>query len=127
MCQHLESQIYLNVVLFRVFLLKALGILMNKLKIFTAEITFLVLSSEAKKRSQLCLTLCYPTDCSPAGSSIHGIFPGKNTGVGCHFLFQGIFLTQGSNLGLLHCRQTLYHLNHSEAKESVLQVYPALC
>ena len=28
--------------------------------------------------------------------------PGKNTGVGCHFLFQGIFLTQGSNLGLLH-------------------------
>ena len=34
-------------------------------------------------------------------------FPGKNTGVGCHFLLQRIFLTQGSNLGLLHCRQTL--------------------
>ena len=33
--------------------------------------------------------------------------PGKNTGVDCHFLLQGIFLTQGSNLGLLHCRQTL--------------------
>ena len=33
-------------------------------------------------------------------------FLGKNTGVGCHFLFQGIFLTQGSNLGLLHCRQS---------------------
>ena len=46
------------------------------------------------------------------GSSIHGIFPGKNTGVGCHFLLQGIYLTQGSNLGLLHCRQTLYHLSH---------------
>ena len=29
-------------------------------------------------------------------------FPGKNTGVGCHFLLQGIFLTQGLNLGLLH-------------------------
>ena len=28
--------------------------------------------------------------------------PGKNTGVGCHFLLQGIFLTQGSNLHLLH-------------------------
>ena len=38
--------------------------------------------------------------------------PGKNTGVGCHFLLQGIFLTQESNLGLLHCRQTLYHLSH---------------
>ena len=38
--------------------------------------------------------------------------PGKNTGVGCHFLLQGIFPTQGSNPGLLHCRQTLYHLSH---------------
>ena len=32
-------------------------------------------------------------------------FPGKNTGGGCHFLLQGIFLTQGSNPGLLHRRQ----------------------
>ena len=39
-------------------------------------------------------------------------FPGKNTGVGCHFLLQGIFPTQGLNPGLLHCRQTLYHLSH---------------
>ena len=37
---------------------------------------------------------------------------GKNTGVGCHFLLQGIFLTQGWNLGLLHCRPILYHLSH---------------
>ena len=39
-------------------------------------------------------------------------FPGKSTGVGCHFLLQGIFPTQGSNPGLLHCRQMLYHLSH---------------
>ena len=39
-------------------------------------------------------------------------FPGKSTGVGCHFLLQGIFLTQGWNWGLLHCRQTLYRLTH---------------
>ena len=39
-------------------------------------------------------------------------FPGKNTGVGCHSLFQGIFLIQGSNLGLWHCRKILYCLNH---------------
>ena len=38
--------------------------------------------------------------------------PGKNTGVGCHLLFQGIFPTQGSNLDLPHCRQTLYPLSH---------------
>ena len=37
---------------------------------------------------------------------------GKNTGVGCHFLLQGIFLTQGSNLGFSHCRQIFYHLSH---------------
>ena len=35
--------------------------------------------------------------------------PGKNTGVGCHALLQRIFLTQGLNPGLLHCRQILYH------------------
>ena len=38
--------------------------------------------------------------------------PGKNTGVGCNSLLQGIFLTKESNLGLPHCRQTLYHLSH---------------
>ena len=38
--------------------------------------------------------------------------PGKNSGVGCHFLLQGIFLTQELNLGLLHCRWILYHLSH---------------
>ena len=42
-------------------------------------------------------------------------FPGKNTGVGCHFLLQEVFLTQGLNLGLLHCRPILYHLATREA------------
>ena len=37
---------------------------------------------------------------------------GKNTGEGCHSLLQGILPTQGSNPGLLHCRQILYHLSH---------------
>ena len=32
--------------------------------------------------------------------------------MGCHFLLQGIFRSQGSNPGLLHCRQTLYRLSH---------------
>ena len=39
-------------------------------------------------------------------------FPEKNTGVGCHFLLQETFLTQGLNPGFLHCRQMLYHLSH---------------
>ena len=36
----------------------------------------------------------------------------KNTTVGCHSLLQGIFPIQGSNPGLLHCRQILYHQSH---------------
>ena len=39
-------------------------------------------------------------------------FPGNSTGVDCHFLLQGIFPTQGLNLGLPHCRQRLYCLSH---------------
>ena len=53
--------------------------------------------------------------------------PGKNTGVGCHSLLQGIFPTQESNLGLLHCRQIPYHLSHQgrppSPKGMMLQKY----
>ena len=60
----------------------------------------------------LCPTLCDPMDCSPPGSSVRGDSPGKNIGVGCLALLQGIFPTQGLNAGLLHCRWILYHLSH---------------
>ena len=46
--------------------------------------------------TQLCLTVCDLMDCSPPGSSVLGDSPCKNTGVGCHALFLGIFPTQGS-------------------------------
>ena len=42
-------------------------------------------------------------------------FPGKNIGVGCHFLLQGTFPTQGSNLGLWHYRWVLHHSIIQEA------------
>ena len=66
--------------------------------------------------SQSYLTL-QPTDYSSPGSSVHGDFLDKNTGVGCHALLQGILPTQGSNLGLLHCRWIPYHLATREALE----------
>ena len=62
--------------------------------------------------AQSCPTLCDPMDCSPPGSSVHGDSPGKNTGVGCHALLQGIYPTQGSNPGLPHHRWILYQLSH---------------
>ena len=67
--------------------------------------------------TQSCPILCNPMDYSPPGSSVHGNFPGKNTGVGCHALLKGNFSTQVSNLGLLHCKQILYCLNHFESKK----------
>ena len=50
--------------------------------------------------AQLCLALCHPMDSFPPDSSVHGIFQARI--LGCHFLLQGIFPTQGSNLSLLH-------------------------
>ena len=48
----------------------------------------------------------------PHGLYSPGNSPGQNTGVGCLSLLQVIFPTQGSNLGLLHCRRILYQLSH---------------
>ena len=57
-------------------------------------------------------TLCDPMDCNPPGFSVHEIFQARILGVGCHFLLQGIFPTQESNLGFLHCRHILYQLSY---------------
>ena len=123
------------------------------------------------KLLQSCLTLCHPMDCSPPGSSVHGILQARilewvamplsprvcskscptlcdpmDCSLPCSFvhgIFQaivlewaaisfsrGIFLTQGSNLGLLHCRQTLYPLSHQGAhirpnkSKSAFEQYP---
>ena len=65
------------------------------------------------------MSVCNPMDCSQLGSSVHGDSPGKNTGVGCHALLQGIFPTQGSNPGLPHCRQILYYLSHQGSSYSL--------
>ena len=66
--------------------------------------------------------LCNPMDCSLPGSSVHGDSPGKNTGVGCHALLQGISPTQGSNPDLPHWRWILYCLSHqgSSVKYKIL-------
>jgi len=58
--------------------------------------------------TQSFLTFCDSMDCSP----LFVEFSRQEYWSGCHSLFQGIFLTQGSNLGLLHRRQILYHLSH---------------
>ena len=71
-----------------------------------------LLASKQVLVAQLCPTLCNPMDLQPTRLLCPRDFPGKDTGVGSHFLLQGIFPTQGSNPGLPHCRQTLYWLSY---------------
>ena len=59
----------------------------------------------------------------------HGLYspwnsPGQNTGVGSRSLLQGIFPTQGSNPGLLHCRRVLYQLSHQVSPRILEWVSP---
>ena len=70
--------------------------------------------------AQLCPTLCDPMYCSPPGSSVLEDSPGKNSGVDCHALLQGIFPTQGSNPGLLHCGWVLYQLSHKGSPHTLV-------
>ena len=65
----------------------------------------------------------FSTSWTVACQAPHGEFlpwhsPGKNTGVGCHFLIQEIFPTQGLNLVFLHCRQILYLLSHQGSPQN---------
>ena len=61
-----------------------------------------------------CPTLSDPMECSPQRLLCPWNSPCKNTGVGCHFLLQDL-PDLGSNLGLPHCRQILYHLSYHKS------------
>ena len=70
--------------------------------------------------TQLCPTLCDSMDFSLPGSSGHWNSLGKSTRVGCHALLQGIFPTQESNWGLLHCKWIVYQLNYQISPLEIL-------
>ena len=75
------------------------------------------------------LTLLQPHRLQPTELLCPWDSPGKKTEVGCHFLLQGIFLTQGSNPCLLHCRRILYHWATDKGTDSApssLTVFPNL-
>ena len=78
---------------------------------------------------QSCPTLCDPKDYSPARLLSPWNSPGKNTEMGWDALFQGIFLIQGSNQHLLHCRWILYCWATGEDFQfhSVAQSSPTFC
>ena len=64
------------------------------------------------KVTQSCPALCDPIDCSPPGSSVHGILQVRILEWVAISFSGGILPTQGSNPGLLHCRQILYCLSY---------------
>ena len=70
--------------------------------------------------AQSCLT-CSPTDCSLPGSSVPGILQARILERVAFLFCMGIFLTQGTNSGLLHCRQILYILSHFTEVEKKLR------
>ena len=65
--------------------------------------------------AQSCPILCNPMDCSPPGSSVHGLLQARILEWVSISFSRGIFLTQGLNLSLLHCKQILYCLSHRES------------
>ena len=86
-------------------------------RIYNVEKTFFTINSEV---TQSCPTLWDPMDLHSPWN-----FSGQNTGVGSLSLLQGIFPTQGSNLGLLHCRHILYQLSHKGSRRILKWVaYP---
>ena len=68
--------------------------------------------------------LCDPMDYSLLRSSVHGDSSGRNTGVGCHALLQGISPTQGSNPGLPHRRRILDRLRYQGSPRLILRAQP---
>ena len=78
--------------------------------------SFHMLAEKRKKVKSLSHVRLFATPWNVAYQALPSMdFPGKSTGVGCHFLLQAIFPTQGSNPGLPHCRQTLCHLSHQRS------------
>ena len=73
---------------------------------------------------QWCPTLCDPMDCSPPGSSVHGILQARILEWVAIPFSRGIFPTLGLNPGLPHCRQILYHLSH-QGNSYQLHSHPA--
>ena len=65
--------------------------------------------------AQLSWTLCDPKNCSPPGSSVHGILQARILEWVANLFLQGIFLTQGLNSHLLPCRQILYCLSQQRS------------
>ena len=77
---------------------------------------------------QLCLTLCYSIDCSLPDSSVHGIFPSKNTGMGCHAPLQGSSLPRNrTHITYISCITSRFFTTACAVLFLVTQLCLTLC
>ena len=99
---------------------------------FIGFFLFYMSRAAAAKSLQSCPTVCDPMDCSLPGFSVHGIFPGKSIGVGCHCLLhvQGyqhtkteavITYFRGNSLDLMHSLSVEIHLTWWSPQNKVVQ------
>ena len=82
------------------------------LHLHVASSLCILYDDEMMKVTQSCLTLWGPMHWSPPGFSVHGILQARILKRVAISFSGGGFLTQGSNVGLPHCRQVLYPLSH---------------
>ena len=73
---------------------------------------FICMKSKSERVAQSCLTLCDPKDCSPPGSSVHGIFQARLLEWVAMPSSRGSSRLRKSNVQLLRCRQIIYSLSH---------------
>ena len=101
--QNQKSRLYVKLGIYKFELATS----MIALHIFSGYLVLHIIGGHISLVTKLCPNLIIPWTVAPRLLCPRN-FPGKNTGVGYHCLLQGIFLTQGSNPHLLHCRWILY-------------------
>ena len=99
-----------------IYVVNMMSVMQKILLINTHIPSFMTLGLVAKA----CPTLATPWTIAHQALLCPWDSPGKNTGVGCHFLLQGIFLTQESYLGLLHGRWMIYQLSYEGSPHMTL-------
>ena len=105
---------------FSMFMYNTVGLqILCLLSVFFFLSPFWLPCSSCCLAAQSCPTLWDPMDCSLPGFSVHGILQARNTGVGCHFLLQGIFPTQGSDPLLLHWQVDSLPLSHQDLSSPI--------
>ena len=127
MSEKIRLRSYFSKLLFKYIYVYVYMILMVYMYIYINTHTHIYIWDCCCSVTKSCLTLCDPMNCSQTGSSVHGVFPGKITGMSWHFLLQGILPIWGSNPCLLHWQEDSLSLSHLGSPYKRLQIFKTEC